>query len=167
MNQPTSAGASPPWFLIIGLLAGVSFVGYIVWDSAKSSPSRLTTSENVVELTEANWRSEVIESKIPVFIDFTASWCPPCRQFAPTVNRLADRYKGKIKVAKFDVGDRSMSKGGEITFQYGINAIPHVMIFKGGSQVHQFRGQVGEVPLAHPGSEGELAKVFDKLLESQ
>src|SRR5262245_52905478 len=119
----TSQGSSTPWLLIVGLLVGAGFVGYIVWDSARTSSKKgeVPTNENVVELTASNWQREVVDSKIPVFVDFTAKWCPPCRAFAPTVNRLADRYKGKIKVAKFDLGPRDSPVGGEITFKYQVN----------------------------------------------
>lgn len=157
MNQPQST-SSPPWFLIIGLLAGVAFVAYIVWDSAKP-PAGRATSENVVELTVENWQREVVDSKVPVFVDFTGKWCVPCQAFAPTVNKLADRYKGKIKVAKFDVGDHSFDRGGDITAKYGINSIPHVLIFKGGSSepVQRLKGGA---------SEFEIAGIFNKLLAS-
>jgi len=159
MNQTTPNSAPLPWFLIIGLLAGVAFVAYIVWDSAKPPPGH-ATSENVVELTTENWQREVIESNVPVFVDFTASWCPPCKAFAPTVSKLADRYKGKIKVAKFDVGDNGFSKAGDLPSTYGFNAIPHVLIFMPGSSepVQRFKGGP---------SENQVARVFDKLLASQ
>ncbi len=159
MKQPTTQpSASPPWFLILGLLGGIAFVVFVVWQSPEPR-GRNASSVNVVELTNANWQKEVVESDIPVFVDFTASWCPPCRMFAPTVNSLADRYKGKIKVAKFDVGDQSMNKARDITARYGIKAIPHVLIFKGGERpYHEFRGLTPE---------DELAEVFDKLLASR
>jgi thioredoxin len=162
MTQPNAAGASPPWFLIIGLFAGILFVGYIVWDSAKPSHAP-ATSENVVELTTENWQKEVVESKIPVFVDFTAKWCGPCKQFAPTVNRLADRYKGKVKVAKFDVGDQGMNKGGDITAKFGINGIPHIMIFMGGPEpVHRSGITANMVD-----NEMRFSGMLDKLLAAQ
>jgi thioredoxin 1 len=150
MNQPPQSSSTIPWFLIIGLLCGIGFVAYIVWDSAKPPPG------NVVELNDDNWQREVVDSKIPVFVDFTASWCPPCRAFAPTVNRLADRYKGKVKVAKFDI-----DRGTDVPAQYKIKGIPHVLIFKAGSTepVHEFSKRAP--------TEGEVARVFDKLLASR
>ena len=162
MTHPNPAGTSPPWFLISGLLAGIAFVGYIVWDSTK--PSQVPpTSENVVELTTENWQKEVVESKIPVFVDFTASWCPPCKAFAPTVNRLSDRYKGKVKIAKFDVGDRFMNKGGEIVAKFGIEGIPHVMIFKGGPEPVHRSGITANMM----DNEMRFSELLDKLLASQ
>lgn len=152
-------GSSPPWFLIVGLLAGAAFVGYIVWDSARSSSKGGASSEHVVELTLDNWQQEVVESKVPVFVDFTAKWCPPCQAFAPTVNRLADRYQGKIKVAKFDVGNRGFNKAGDLPGKYKISGIPQLMIFVGGEEpIFQKAGGA---------SESELARLFDKLLASQ
>lgn len=158
MKQPTTQpSASPPWFLILGLLGGVAFVVFVVWQTPEPR-GRNASSANVVELTTANWQKEVVESDIPVFVDFTASWCPPCRMFAPTVNSLADRYKGKIKVAKFDVGD-NFSKAGNLQARYGIDSIPRSLIFKGGEHpIKEFRG---------PREEDELAEYFDKLLASR
>jgi thioredoxin 1 len=156
-----SQGASTPWFLIVGLLAGAGFVGYIVWDSARSSAKKggIATSEHVVELTLDNWQQEVVESKVPVFVDFTAKWCPPCKAFAPTVNRLAERYQGKIKVAKFDVGDHGFDMAGDLPKKYGFSGVPQIMLFDG-----------GEKPLFQQGggeSENVLARRFDKLLASR
>lgn len=151
----TQAGFSPPWFLIVGLLAGVGFVAFIVWDSSNSQTPKAGSGE-VVVLTLANWQKEVLESDVPVVVDFTASWCPPCREFAPIVERVAKRYKGKVKVAKFDVGDPSFSKGRKLAEQYGINTIPRTMIFKGGDEPRQeLRGLV---------SEDELADAIDRVL---
>jgi len=157
MNKPpTQASFSPPWFLIAGLLGGVAFVAYIVWDSTVTSVSK---NANVIALTEDNWQKEVLESKIPVFVDFTASWCGPCKRFAPTVDRLAERYKGKVKVAKFDVGDNTFHKGRKLQTLYSIDGVPHVMIFTGGDRK----------PMEFPGagSEMEFVKVLDSVLAAR
>lgn len=156
MKQPPQSSSSPPWFLIVGLLAGIAFVVYIVWDSAKPPPG-YAPSAHVIELSMANWQKEVIESDVPVLVDFTAVWCGPCKKFAPIVNRLADRYQGKVKIAKFDVGDDSFDKAAPIQAKYGFRGVPHVMIFKGRSDqpVEQFSG--GE-------SERRLSGILDNLL---
>jgi thioredoxin 1 len=158
MTQPTTQDRfSPPWFLIVGLLAGIAFVAYIIWDSAGPSKAK-NANPNVVELTQANWQKEVVESTVPVFVDFTATWCGPCRSFAPTVDKLADRYKGKVKVAKFDMGNQSFSKGRKLAEKYGIDGIPYIMIFKGGDQpLAQFRGLTDT-------TETEITQALDKIL---
>jgi thioredoxin len=137
--------ASPPWFLILAILIGICFVAFVVWPSS-----------TIVHLTEDNWEREVVESKIPVVVDFTAEWCGPCKKFAPIVERLAERYAGKVKVAKFDVGNTHFDKARTIAPRYGIRGVPHLLIFNGGE----------EPEFVYPGgeSEGELARAIDGLL---
>ena len=159
MNQPTTQPSySPPWLLIVGLVLGVSFIAYIMWDTfVPSSPKgSQTRSANVVELTSDTWQKEVIESKVPVVVDFTAKWCPPCQAFAPTLDKVADQYKGKVKVAKFDVGDHSFNKATKLAGEYGISGIPHIMIFKDGEPRRQFTGITSEV---------ELTRAIERVLQ--
>jgi thioredoxin 1 len=154
MSQPSQqAGFQPPWFLIVGLLAGIVFVGYVVYDST-NVPGK-GYSPNVVEFTRDNWKKEVLDSDIPVVVDFTATWCGPCKRFAPTLAKLADRYQGRVKVGKYDVGDMSFSNGRHLQDQYGITGVPHVMIFSGSQPPMQFPGA---------GSEAELASAIDSVL---
>jgi thioredoxin 1 len=137
MNAPTKENtASPPWLLILGLLLGAGFIVYMGWSSFRSSKS----NANIVELNASNWRQEVVESSVPVLVDFTAAWCAPCQRFAPTVDRLAERYKGKVKVAKFDVGDDfdNMRDFVKTYPHLAVGAIPHMMIFKGGDEKPHF-----------------------------
>ncbi|HYV37052.1 MAG TPA: thioredoxin [Gemmataceae bacterium] len=84
---------------------------------------------NVVELTSANWTNEVEQSAIPVVVDFWAPWCGPCRALAPTIDRVAEQFAGKVKVGKLNVDDAQ-----EIAVKYNINTIPRIFIFKGGDQ---------------------------------
>ncbi|MEM6551977.1 MAG: thioredoxin [Planctomycetota bacterium] len=92
-------------------------------------------SEAVVEFTDANFQSEVLESDTPVVVDFWAEWCMPCRMLAPTIDELADDYAGKVKVGKVDTDANR-----EVASQMSISAIPTVMVFKGGEMVKQFVG---------------------------
>ncbi len=84
-------------------------------------------SANVKEFNEANWEKEVIESDTPVVVDFWATWCGPCRQLGPTIDRLADQFAGKVKVGKLNTDDNQ-----DVAARYGINAIPQVLIFHKG-----------------------------------
>jgi thioredoxin 1 len=88
-------------------------------------------SENVKEFTDQNFETEVLQSDKPVLVDFWAEWCMPCRMLAPTIEKLAGDYAGKVKVGKLDTdANRNAS------IKYGISAIPTVILFKDG-QVHQ------------------------------
>src|SRR5581483_10611040 len=86
-------------------------------------------SANVVELTAANWEQEVVKSDKPVLVDFWAVWCGPCRALAPTIDKLAEQYAGKVKVGKLNTDDHP-----DVAVRYGISAIPQVLLFKGGEE---------------------------------
>ena len=110
-------------------------------------------SANVVELTAANWDKEVVQSEKPVLVDFWAVWCGPCRALAPTIDRLADQFAGKVKVGKLNTDDSP-----DIAVRYGISSIPQVMIFKGSDQ--PLERTVGVQP------EATLVKMINRVLES-
>ena len=97
-------------------------------------------SANVKELTDQNFEAEVLQADVPTLVDFWAVWCGPCKQIAPTVDALADEYKGRLKVTKMDVDHQKI-----VPQQYGIRTIPTLLIFKGGKVVGQV---VGAVPRA-------------------
>lgn len=92
---------------------------------------------SIVEITDANFESEVLQSDVPTLIDFWAVWCGPCRAIAPTVEALADEYSGKLKVGKMNIDDHQ-----GVPQKYGIRSIPTLLVFKGGEVVGQIVGAV-------------------------
>jgi len=90
-----------------------------------------------IEVTDANFDTEVIKSEQPVLVDFWAEWCGPCRMVAPIVEELAKEYNGTLKVGKMDVDSNP-----QVSMQYGIRSIPTLLVFKGGKVVEQIVGAV-------------------------
>lgn len=88
-----------------------------------------------VEVTDRNFKSEILESAIPALVDFGAEWCPPCRALEPVIKDLVDDYSGKMKIGKVNV-DSSRSIAG----QYGIMSVPTLIFFKNGSEVDRMVG---------------------------
>jgi len=88
-----------------------------------------------LEVTDANFTDEVLNSDIPVMVDFWAEWCGPCKMIAPAVAELAQEYEGRAKVVKLDVDSNNNTAGA-----YGIRSIPSLLIFKNGEVVEQMVG---------------------------
>lgn len=106
--------------------------------------------QHVVTITDATFKSEVLDSKVPVLVDFWATWCGPCRAIAPLIDQLGDEYAGRAKVGKVDV-DSNMA----IASQFQISSIPTLMVFKNGQVVEHV---IGGRPKA------ALAAILDKHL---
>ncbi|MAV76113.1 MAG: thiol reductase thioredoxin [Cellvibrionales bacterium] len=85
-------------------------------------------SNNIVHATDASFEAEVINSDIPVLVDYWAEWCGPCKMIAPVLEEVAESYAGKIKIVKVDVDSNK-----EIAQKHGIRGIPTLMVFKDGS----------------------------------
>lgn len=111
-------------------------------------------SANLLEFTDDNFQKEVVDSAMPVVVDFWAPWCGPCRQLTPTIEKLATSYAGKAKVGKLNVDDAQ-----ETAAKYGVTSIPRVFIFKGGDTPR--RTIVGLV------SEAELTKAIDSVMQEK
>src|SRR5580658_2941124 len=91
----------------------------------------------VLEVSDATFDQEVLQSEQPVLVDFWAVWCGPCKAIAPVVDDLATAYAGKLKVVKVDV-----DKNGATPSRYGIRGIPALLLFKGGKVADQIVGYV-------------------------
>lgn len=89
----------------------------------------------VITLTDQNFEKEVLESEMPVLVDFWAPWCMPCRAIAPVIEELAKEFKGKIKVGKLNVDENPATAQ-----KYGIMSIPALIFFKDGAVVEQLIG---------------------------
>jgi thioredoxin 1 len=90
-----------------------------------------------IEMTDTNFKHEVLESTTPVLVDFWAEWCGPCKMIAPVVEQLAKEFDGKLKVGKVDVDSNQQT-----SMQFGIRSIPTLLIFKNGRVVEQIVGAV-------------------------
>jgi len=90
---------------------------------------------NVKEFTDTNWTSEVLDSPLPVVVDFWAPWCGPCRTLGPTIEKIANDYDGRVKVGKMNT-DENMETPGSLR----ITAIPTVLVFQQGREVDRLVG---------------------------
>ena len=96
------------------------------------------------QVTDASFKQDVLDSDVPVLVDFWAPWCGPCRMVAPVVDEIAEQYADKIKVVKLNTDENP-----NVANQYGIRSIPTLMIFKGGQRVDMVVGAVPKSTLAN------------------
>ncbi len=106
--------------------------------------------DNVFEFTEKNFNSEVLQSDIPVLVDFWAEWCGPCLAIAPMVEEIAADYAGKVKVGKLNVDNKPQT-----AMKYGVRSIPTLLFIHNGAVTDQV---VGSVP------KGNITDVLDRIL---
>ena len=104
-----------------------------------------------VHLTDENFDEEVLESKVPVLVDFWADWCGPCRRVAPVIEELAEKYMGQLKVGKLNVDENP-----GIASYHGIKSIPTLMFFREGKPVEEVIGAVPKEELV-----GVISRVLD------
>ena len=107
-------------------------------------------SDKIIQLTDDSFEADVIKSDLPVLVDFWAEWCGPCKQIAPTIDEVAEKYKGKAIVGKVNVDHHPT-----IASDYGIRSIPSILVFSDGKVQQQIVGAVSKV---------ELSDALDKLI---
>jgi len=90
---------------------------------------------SVAAVNDTSFEAEVLKSPLPVMVDFYATWCGPCKQLAPIVEKLAQDYSGKLKVVKLDIDEAPA-----VASSHGIMAVPTVILFKGGAEQAKFTG---------------------------
>jgi thioredoxin 1 len=95
--------------------------------------------DNTLTFTDQTFDKDVLNSEVPVLVDFWAEWCGPCRMMGPTVDQVAKDYNGKVKVGKLDVDSNQQT-----AMRYGIRGIPTLLLFKGGKVVDQKVGAIGK-----------------------
>jgi thioredoxin 1 len=138
--------------IVLGIVM-LGLVALIFYNNSAPSGIRSKTEDaNIVTLTPANWQTEVVDSKVPVVVDFWAPWCGPCKALSPIIDRIAAQYAGKIKVGKVNIDEAP-----GIAQRYGIDSIPRVFIFNGGDQPRRV--------ITGLTSEANLASAIDSVLQ--
>lgn len=112
--------------------------------------------DKTLTFTDADFDKDVLNSDIPVLVDFWAEWCGPCRMMTPTIDAIAVAYEGKAKVGKLNVDEN-----GATAMRYNVRGIPTLLLFKGGKVVEQKVGAIGK-PEVQKMIEGHLTPVATK-----
>jgi thioredoxin 1 len=107
-------------------------------------------SGKVGEVADTNFEAEVLNSPVPVLVDFWAVWCAPCRMLAPVVEQIAEKYEGQAKVVKLNVDENTLTSG-----KYNIKGIPTLLLFKDGVIKEQIVGNT---------TKGTISKMIDNHL---
>jgi thioredoxin len=100
-------------------------------------------SDKVHVFNDLNFEQEVLKSTVPVLVDFTATWCGPCKALSPIVDQLADDLQGSVKVGKLDIDDSPITAG-----KLGVRGVPTIMVFKNGERSAQHVGLTTKAKLA-------------------
>ena len=108
-------------------------------------------SGKVAEVGDQNFEAEVLDSTVPVLVDFWAAWCAPCRMLAPVVEAIAEKYQGQAKVVKLNVDENTLTSG-----KYNIKGIPTLLLFKDGVIKEQIVGNT---------TKGTISKMIDNHLD--
>jgi thioredoxin 1 len=104
---------------------------------------------NIVNLTQDNFAKEVLESSTPILVDFWAEWCGPCKMIAPVLDELAEEYDGKVRIGKVNIDNEQ-----GLAAEYGVRAIPTLLLFQKGQVAEQIVGLK---------SKRDLKNSFDKV----
>jgi thioredoxin 1 len=107
-------------------------------------------SGKVAEVGDQNFETEVLNSPVPVLVDFWAAWCAPCRMLAPVVEAIAEQYEGQAKIVKLNVDENTLTSG-----KYNIKGIPTLLLFKDGVIMEQIVGNT---------TKGTISKMIDNHL---
>lgn len=97
-------------------------------------------SANIHNSTDADFKADVLDSQVPVLVDFWATWCGPCRAIAPHLETLANEFEGKLKVVKVDIDSNPKTPG-----SFGVRSIPTLLLFKGGELADKIVGNPGSL----------------------
>jgi thioredoxin 1 len=100
-------------------------------------------SDKIATFTDKNWAQDVLGSDKPVLVDFWAEWCAPCKAMVPDLEAVASQYEGRVRVGKLNVEEND-----QVPYQYGITAMPTLLVFKGGKVAEQRVGKMNRDQLA-------------------